>query len=345
MLKSPLGLFARIAAMLCSVTAVAAYAQTFRTIHLFNGGDGRSPESPLIQGTDGNLYGVSTRGGPGAAGTVFKLSTGGQSIALHQFCLTSGCPDGYSPVGALVQASNGNFYGTTYNGGSGGQCPSFTGGCGTIFEITPTGQFATIYNFCSQTNCTDGAFPMGGLVQGVNGNLYGTTVGYSGYPTCIGESRTGCGSIFEITPAGKFTTLHKFCSVTNCADGYGAFAGLTMANDGNFYGTTAYGGANLSGVAFKMTPQGSVTTLYSFCSQTNCADGSLSNQTLIQAPDGNFYGSSLAGGSARCSGGCGTVFKMSPTGQLTTLYSFCPVVGCADGVWSNGIAMGSDGNF
>lgn len=138
-MKSCFGSFARIVVMFCVATAVAACAQTYSTIHLFNGADGRSPDSPLIQGTDGNLYGVTSRGGPEGAGSVFRLSPSGQSVALHQFCLTSGCPDGYTPVGALVQASNGNFYGTTYNGGTGAHCPSFTGGCGTIFQVTSKG--------------------------------------------------------------------------------------------------------------------------------------------------------------------------------------------------------------
>ena len=345
MTKSRFGLTTRIAAILWGTTAVAAYAQTFSTIHLFNGADARSPDSSLIQGTDGNFYGVSRRGGPEGSGSVFKVSASGQSVPLHQFCLTSGCPDGYSPVGALVQASNGNFYGTTFNGGTGAHCPLFTGGCGTIFEVTSKGQFSTIYNFCSQVNCTDGAYPEGGLIQGVNGNLYGTTAGYTTGPPCVGVSMTGCGSIFEITPAGKFTTLHVFCSQTNCADGYGPFAGLTLANDGNFYGVTVYGGANLQGVAFKLTPQGSLTIFYNFCSRTNCIDGSQPDNPLIQSPDGNFYGITLAGGSPRCGGGCGTVFKLSTTGQIANLYNFCPAPGCADGFFPRGLALGSDGNL
>ncbi len=344
-MKSRFGSIARFAVMLCVATSVAAYAQTYSTIHLFHGGEGRGPDSPLIQGTDGNFYGVTIAGGPSFTGTVFELSPTGESIALHQFCLTQGCPDGSGPVGALVQASNGNFYGTTYNGGTGVHCPANAGGCGTIFEITSKGQFTTIYNFCSQANCTDGAYPEGTLVQGVNGSLYGTTVGYNGSPTCIGESRTGCGTIFEITPAGKLTTLYEFCSQTNCADGYGPFSGLTLGNDGNLYGTTVYGGANLGGVAFKLTPPGLLTILHNFCEQTNCADGAQPTRPLIQAPDGNLYGVTFDGGSANCNGGCGTIFEMSTTGQFANRYSFCPVVGCADGAWPNGIALGSDGNF
>lgn len=344
-MKSRFGLIARIAVMFCMSTCIAASAQTFSLIHSFHGGEGRWPDSPLIQGTDGNFYGVTSGGGPSFTGTVFVLSPTGESIPLHQFCLTQGCPDGQGPGGALVLAGNGNFYGTTYNGGTGAHCPANAGGCGTIFEITSKGQFTTIYNFCSQSNCIDGAYPEGTLVQGVNGSLYGTTVGYNGSPTCIGESRTGCGTIFEITPAGKLTTLYEFCSQTNCADGYGPFAGLTMGNDGNFYGTTVYGGANHGGIVFKITPRGSMTTLHTFCLETNCSDGSQPTRPLVEAADGNFYGATFDGGSANCNGGCGTLFKMSTTGQFTTLYTFCSVVGCADGAWPNGIALGSDGNF
>jgi uncharacterized repeat protein (TIGR03803 family) len=111
---------------------------------------------------------------PAGCGTVFKMTQGGALTTLYSFCSQSGCADGYSPNGALVQAMNGDLYGTTSSGGAhdSGFCPF---GCGTIFKITPTGALTTLYNFCSALGCTDGAVPEAGLVQGANGNLYGTT--------------------------------------------------------------------------------------------------------------------------------------------------------------------------
>src|ERR1022692_3661637 len=121
---------------------------------------------------------------------------------IHRFCSQSGCPDGDAPYAGLVQATNGGLYGTTYGGG--------TNSAGTIFKITPGGTLTTLYSFCSQTNCADGANPWAGLVQAANGDLYGTTP--------QGGANRG-GTIFKITPGGTLTTLYSFCSQTNCTDG------------------------------------------------------------------------------------------------------------------------------
>ncbi|WP_161554290.1 choice-of-anchor tandem repeat GloVer-containing protein [Stenotrophobium rhamnosiphilum] len=170
-----------------------------------------------------------------------------------------------------------------------------------------------------------GGLPFDGLVQGVDGNLYGTT-------TTAGSSNKG--TVFKITPAGTLTTLHSFAGGTT--DGNGPSAGLVPGSDGNFYGVTFLGGTNNNGTVFKITPSGTLTTLYSF---TGGADGGRSTVALVQGNDGNFYGTTPYGGS----GSTGTVFKITPTGVLTTLYSFS--TNGNNGVAASALVLGSDGNF
>lgn len=329
MKKHGLGKIAYMVAVFCVATAVASYTQTFTSLHVFN----QKTEDPgyLTQGTDGNFYGTT-------AESVFKMTPSGVTTSLYLFCTKSGCPDGSSPAGALVQASNGNFYGTTYYGGTGSQCPANSGGCGTVFEITPKGTLTTLYNFCSQANCADGELPTG-LTLGIDGNFYGIT----DFDANLCISNNSCGTIFKITPTGKLTVLHKFCSETNCADGYGSSAALVLGTDGNFYGTNFYtGDANTGGTVFKITSQGTFTTLYTFPVNT------LPQAALIQAANGNFYSTTSVGGAnINCAGyGCGTIFEITPAGKLTTLYNFCPVAGCVDGSFPFGaLALGTDGNL
>jgi uncharacterized repeat protein (TIGR03803 family) len=165
--------------------------------------------------------------------------------------------DGSGPW-SLVQGIDGNFYGTTQIGGAtNAHC---SGGCGTVFKITSTGTLTTLYSFCAQggNSCPDGDSPYAGLVQGADGNLYGTT--NQGGADCIDNG--GCGTFFEITPAGTLTTLYSF---TGGANGSAPFGGLVQAANGSFYGTTALGGAHNAGTVFTITPAGALTTLYSFC--------------------------------------------------------------------------------
>src|ERR1017187_2733555 len=138
----------------------------------------------------------------------------------------------------------------------------------------------TIHRFCSQSGCPDGASPFAGLVQATNGDLYGTT---------RDAGANDDGAIFKITQGGPLTTLYSFCSQTNCTDGAGPIAGLVQAANGDFFGTTSSGGANGYGTVFKITPGGTLTTLYSFCSQSGCTDGSTPYAGLVQAANGNLY--------------------------------------------------------
>jgi len=309
----------------CAVAAIAAPAQTLTTLHMFAGypSDGGAPNAGLVQATDGNFYGTTYAGGTsgncqGGCGAVFRITSGGTLTILHSFDFYHGA----SPSSALVQGTDGNFYGTTYGGGANQYY-------GTVFKITPGGTFTLLYSFCAQTNCVDGSMPYAGLVRATDGNFYGTTLEGGSHTGCSLGSGS-CGTVFKITPGGALTTIYNFCSQPNCADGGNPYAGLVQAGDGNFYGTTFDRGANGYGTVFKITPAGTLTTLYSFCSQSGCADGQYAYAGLVQASDGNFYGSTSGGGGGQYHQG-GTIFKITPSGTLTTIYNFCSQPTCTDG--------------
>jgi uncharacterized repeat protein (TIGR03803 family) len=189
--------------------------------------------------------------------------------------------------------------------------------------------FKTLHSF----DGTDGDSPYAGLVQGTDGNLYGTTqIGGADTKDC---GVLGCGTAFKISPTGTLTTLHSF----DGTDGQDPVGALVQATNGNFYGTTEYGGANhYYGTVFKITPSGTLTTLYSFCSQNNCIDGAYPYAGLVQATNGNFYGTTVGGGANNL----GTVFKITPGGTLTTLHSFDGGDGESP---YGGLVQATDGNF
>jgi uncharacterized repeat protein (TIGR03803 family) len=324
--------------------------------------DGSMPSyGNLILGRDGNLYGVTASGGNLVAqcgtygcGTVFRLSPTGAFTTLYAFCSKVNCSDGIFPS-SLIQDSDGNFYGVTEQGGTNTYeaCGGGSGcGAGTVFRLTPAGVLTTLYSFCNQADCTDGAGPSAPPLQGSDGNLYGTTLA-GGLSGCGGY---GCGTVYKITPSGALTTLYQFCNSANCADGVGPFAALVEGADGDFYGTTSgqYAGSGIGAndpgqTAFKVTPNGTLTTLHTFCSQSKCADGSGPTSTLLLASDGNFYGTTNLGGedSSGCNGyGCGTVYKISPSGTFSTLYSFCDTADCTLGNQpQTGLIQASDGSL
>jgi uncharacterized repeat protein (TIGR03803 family) len=226
---------------------------------------------------------------------------------LYSFCSQQHCSDGSEPFGGLVQGTDRSFYGTTYQGGS-DNCPQ---GCGTIFKFTP-GQTAPIslWSFCAGRGCLDGFWPHAALVQGTDGNFYGTT-GYGG--------ANGGGTIFRITPAGALTTLYSF------VDSFYPLGALVQGkSDGYFYGTASDGGAG-HGTVFKISADGlTFLTLHSF----NLADGATPAAGLVQGTDGYFYGTTEFGGP----NGGGTVFKVSSDGSsFINLYNFCISSGCPDG--------------
>jgi uncharacterized repeat protein (TIGR03803 family) len=231
-------------------------------------------------------------------------------------------------VAGVVEGLDGNFYGTTSYGGA--------NNFGTVFRITPAGVFSTLYSFCAQTNCADGEAP-GALTLGNDGNFYGTT--------SVGGAK-GNGTVFQITPKGALTTLHSFCSQAGCADGWQPTS-LIQGIDGNFYGTTNTGGANDGGTAFQLMPSGVLTPLYNFCSASNCADGKGPN-TLGEDSNGNFYGTTIAGGfvSEKWPSGCGTLFSLTPNGVLTTVYDFCTKTGVSEnGAYPDAVVLNANGTF
>jgi uncharacterized repeat protein (TIGR03803 family) len=228
--------------------------------------------------------------------------------------------DGAYP-NALVQATDGNFYGTTAARGDHFCNARKKDGCGTIFKISPSGKLTTLYNFCPHLDCADGKYASG-LIQGTDGNLYGTTSEGGAHFCKIRKRNYGCGTVFRMTPSGKLTTLYSFCPQGGkiCKDGAAPYAGLIQATDGNFYGTTSGGGANNDGTVFKITPSGALTTLHSF----EGTDGVTPEAGLVQATNGNLYGTTSYGGAnGSCFGnGCGTVFKVTTSGILTTVHYF-----------------------
>jgi uncharacterized repeat protein (TIGR03803 family) len=362
--------------LLCASLATASPVQTtFRTLVNLGGTTGEYPQYiSLIQGTDGNFYGTTSYGGgPNGGGTVFRVTAAGTLTIVYSFCVQTYCPDGAEPYGGLAQGPDGNFYGTTFYGGdyydgavfrvtpqgkltvlhsfkgSDGSNPIagvaqakdgafygttsglVGGGYGTVFKITPNGKFTTLHNF----DGSDGAEPYDALVQAANGVLYGTTLGGGG----------GGGTIFKIAPRGKLTTLHIFGST----DGFYPYGGLLQATDGNFYGTTSgggYRGDRGAGTVFKITARGKLTTLHSF--RGSPFEGAAPYAGLVQASDGNFYGTTVVGGAKEgCNGNpCGTIFKITSRGKLTTLYNFCSKIGCSDGYAPyGGLVQGTDGTF
>lgn len=290
-----------------SAEAAITPPATVTTLVNFDGTNGSNPfMENLVQGKDGNLYGTTTYGGVSSDGVVFKVTPAGTLTVLHSFAGT----DGQNPESGLVLGVDGKFYGTVYQGG--------TNGYGTIFKITSAGTLTTLYNFAN----TDGSFPADALVQGTDRNFYGTTS--YGMPGKYG-------TVFKMTSGGTLTTLHSF----DDTDGYDPLAGLVQGTDGKFYGTTATGGTGGGfGTVFKITSAGTLTSLHSF----DDTDGWEPESQLIQASDGNFYGTTLRGGASAD----GEIFKITSAGTLTVLHSFDVTDGNEP---VGGLVQATDGNF
>ncbi len=254
--------------------------------------DADVPLGGLILATDGNFYGTASGGGAHGAGAVFQVTPAGVESIVYSFG-DNGAGDGSLPAGNLVQGSDGSFYGTTIVGGSADQ--------GTVFKVTSEGVESVLYSF---TGAADGAGPESTLVLDRDGNLYGTASGGGAHND---------GTVFKVTPQGAETVLWSFSAAT---DGQAPAAGLTLGSDGNYYGTTFKGGAHGSGTAFKITPAGALTVLHAFGSSPS--DGVSVYAGLTLGRDGNFYGTTV--NSVSNSGG--TVFKLTPGGALTIVYTF-----------------------
>ncbi|MGA2660465.1 MAG: choice-of-anchor tandem repeat GloVer-containing protein [Verrucomicrobiota bacterium] len=306
---------------------------TFSPLVIFDGTNGASPKGGLIQGQDGSFYGTTVEGGATNAGTVFCLSADGRVFkTLYSF---TGAADGANPSAALAQGGDGNFYGTAYNGGAGNS--------GTLFQITPAGDFTLLASLSG----TNGAQPDAALIQASDGSWYGTADDGGPYTnvvrlaegTVVLYQAEGYGSIFRLTTNGQLTTPVFF----NNSDGTRAGA-LTQGPDGNFYGTTVWGGLHTNsspyvgfGTIFKMSTNGLLTTLYSF---TGGADGGWPYAGLVLGNDGSFYGTASNGG--RQYYGYGAIFQVTPDGTYTKLYAFAYSDGATPYA---GLIQGSDGNL
>lgn len=301
-----------------SVLASCAPWSTFTTnvLYEFQGppGDGDQPLAGVVQGIDGNFYGTTYSGGEYGSGVVFRLTPSGTETVLYSFGASSG--DAEVPYAPLIQGTDGNFYGTTVLGGANDD--------GAVFKITPSGQETVLYSFGSSAG--DGQNPYDGLLQGRDGNFYGTTR--------VGGANN-LGTVFKITPSGVETPLWSFGSGS---DGQHPFASLIEDSSGNFYGTTLEGGANFRGTVFELTAGGNEMVLYSFGAVSGDAGGPTTG--LVQASDGNFYGTTQAGGT----NGDGAVYKLTPSGNETVLYSFSG--SGTDGIDPQGtLLQASDGAF
>jgi uncharacterized repeat protein (TIGR03803 family) len=286
--------------------------------------DGSIPTN-LIQGFDGNFYGITGEGGSVAAnnygyGVAFKITPAGAETVLHYF--TGGVTDGAYPVGNIILTTDGTLYGATGEGGANAG--------GIFFKITSDGRETVLHSFAPTT--TGASIPIN-LIQASIGNYYGLAAGGGVY------SPTSGGTVFSITASGAETLLHSFVPGST-TDGSGPRGGLVQGLDGNFYGMTAAGGAHGVGAIFKIDPNGTESILYSFGDQQ--FDGFLFDgaPSLTQASDGNFYGMTDSGGV----NGRGTVFRVTPGGIETMLYSFAG--GSEDGAapYVN-LIQASDGNL
>jgi uncharacterized repeat protein (TIGR03803 family) len=290
-----------------------AVEPTIRVVYSFSGNngtsDGYAPYAPLVLQSPGVFYGTTGLGGgspncDAGCGTVFRVNSDGSETIIYAF---AGGSDGARPMAGLILGPDGTLYGTTEYGGDGAGCQSAEfiaaygySGCGIIYSIKSDGTEGVIYSL--QGTGADGCILADGVVLGANGNLYGAAAGCGSYQS---------GMVFEVTPAGVETVLYSF---TGANDGEEPNA-VTFGKDGSLFGTTYAGGANTVGTVWKFTDTGVFSVLHTFGGP---GDGAFPLTGLLYAKDGNFYGTTGLGGSV----GYGALFKMTPSGDTSILYSF-----------------------
>ncbi len=306
---------------------VRTYKQTI--LHSFtNTPDGEYPAASLLLDSKGNLYGATEAGGTLQGGTIFEINPAGTETILHSFPID---PEGAAsmPMGALVKDAKGNLYGSTWEGGSASG--------GTIFKLAPDGQETDLHVFTGQAG--DGFLSKAGVTLDKKGNLYGTTI----MGGASGNGTSGYGTVYKVDRFGNESVLYNF---TGKEDGAYPFASLLLDSTGNLYGTT-YDGGDLScqppngcGTVFEVDPSGNETVLYSFTGAY--PDYGLSPVGgLVRDKSGNLYGTTSYGGIPPYHG---NVFKLTPTGEITNLYSFTGSNG--DGEWpASNLTIDGQGNL
>ncbi len=289
------------------------------------------PEYPLTLGPDGDLYGVISGGGQNRCGIAYKITNQGVFTPLYQFGQHDIKDDPREPSAPLIRGADGDFYGTSNIGGA--------AGAGTVFKMTPQGVVTTLHSFLDGSVPKDGDTPWAPVALGPDGNYYGTTFNGSG----VEDKPDFKGTLFQITPAGKLTILHRFADGTVPHDGKASSkAGLFMARDKTLYGTTEFGGTNNCGTFFKFTTEGAITILHVFPQTTLEKDGAFPQPTLVEGRDGNFYGTAAAGGATNH----GTIYKITPEGSMMILHSFDDGTVPHDGAKpGGGLVLASDGCF
>jgi uncharacterized repeat protein (TIGR03803 family) len=276
---------------------------TLTVLHSFTANEGQYPASELTLGTGGSFYGTTQLGGTGGClglgcGTVFRITPSGNLTTLYNF---TGGDDGAYPSAPPIQATDGNFYGTTEYGGMTGLCPGGFTGCGGIYKMTPSGTITVLHEF----DVTDGESPTGGLVQADDGKFYGVT-------QWGGVHSAGVG--FSITAGGKYVVLNSFKD-----DPGGPLNTLVLGSDGNFYGTCE-GGASSDGAAYKMDVKGNATTMASFGNKSGGGRNGAPFAGLIQGTDGDLYGVTSSNGGV--SNGPGVIYRITPERVYSFLYVF-----------------------
>ena len=307
------------AGLLLDLTSHALYGTTYRggnnvgtvfkldktrkeiLLHRFQGqSDGAAPHASLIKDDAGNLYGTTEGGGTNFDGVIFKLDAAGNETVLYNFTAGS---DGAGPVARLLRDRQGNLYGTTATG-----IYPFYGG--SVFKLDTSGKLSVLYDF---TSFDDGEYPQGGLLAGGATLAYGTT-NEGGNPSCFPYNLLGCGLVYRMEANGTRTTLYSFAGPPS--DGALPSGELIRDSSGNMYGTTQSGGSDEGpcapvgcGTIFKLDRIGNETVLHSF----NGSDGlGPYGEALVIDPEGNLYGTTSAGGTGNCNGGCGVIFKWTP---------------------------------
>jgi uncharacterized repeat protein (TIGR03803 family) len=293
--------------------AVRAQAQTVSFIADFNGTDGDEPNGPLVQATDGDLYGAtpvtSNNEGDIYAGLVFKVAPTGKLSVFYNFC-TPDCNYGPWIHSSPILGGDGNFYGL---GGS------------DFYRLTPGGEYTTLYTFCSDEGCP----AADAFILGSDGNFYGASVGGGKYEL---------GDIVRITPTGELTLLYSLCSRPNCKDGAYGNSPIIQASNGNLYGTTGGGGTLGGGVIYELSLSRNYKIIHNFCDSNNgaCPEGSFPT-SVVQDANGNFFGTAATGGKW----GAGTFFEITAKNQFVVLHDFTGT----EASYTGGLTLGSDGNF